>query len=462
MSSTDFASLDLAPALVENLAALGYHTMTPVQAEALPFLLAGRDLIAQAKTGSGKTATFGLGLLNRLDPKRFRVQSLILCPTRELADQVAGELRRLARAVDNVKILTLCGGVPIGPQIGSLEHGVHAVVGTPGRIDDHLRKGTLNLDDATTLVLDEADRMLEMGFLEIVEKILACLPKPRQTLLFSATWPDAIRLLAQRHMVDPETVTVDATHDAATIRQHFHQVADDSERLAALRRLLLAHRPESTLVFCNTKVDVDAVTKDLVAQGFAALALHGDLDQRARDQALVRFANRSVSVLVCTDVAARGLDIDDLDLVVNHQVARDRDVHSHRIGRTGRAGSQGRACTLFVASEQHRIDRLPEHFSEAIPTEPLPPASVLNEPVFKPPMHCLQIDGGRRQKLRPGDIVGALTREGGIAADQIGKISVQDQCAYVAVQRAVAKQALAKLASGPLKGRSFKVRQIGS
>ncbi|HSG88650.1 MAG TPA: ATP-dependent RNA helicase DbpA [Pseudomonadales bacterium] len=461
MSSTDFASLDLAPALVENLASLGYLTMTPVQAEGLPPVLAGRDLIAQAKTGSGKTATFGLGLLNRLDPKRFRVQSLVLCPTRELADQVAGELRRLARGIDNVKILTLCGGVPIGPQIGSLEHGAHIVVGTPGRIDDHLRKATLSLDDATTLVLDEADRMLEMGFQDIVETILSYLPKPRQTLLFSATWPDEIRALAQRHMVDPVTVTVDASHDAATIRQQFHQVADDGERLTALRRLLLAHKPESTLVFCNMKVDVDAVNAELVAHGFASLALHGDLEQRARDQALVRFANRSVSVLVCTDVAARGLDIDDLDLVVNYQVARDRDVHLHRIGRTGRAGSSGRACTLFVAKEQHRIDRLPEFLSEAIPPEPLPPASVLNEPVFKPPMRCLEIDGGRKQKVRPGDIVGALTGEGGIAADQIGKISVQDQCAYVAVRRDLAKQALGKLAKGKLKGRTFRVRQVG-
>lgn len=462
MSSSDFASLDLAPALVANLASLAYEQMTPVQAEGLPPVLAGRDLIGQAKTGSGKTATFGLGLLNRLDPGNFRVQSLVLCPTRELADQVAGELRRLARGIDNVKVLILCGGVPIGPQIGSLEHGAHIVVGTPGRIDDHLRKGTLKLDEAATLVLDEADRMLEMGFQEVVETILSHLPEPRQTLLFSATWPEEIRALARRHMVDPVTVTVDATHGAATIVQHFHEVADDAGRLAALRRLLLAHRPESTLVFCNTKVDVDAVNADLVAHGFASLALHGDLDQRARDLALVRFATRSVSVLVCTDVAARGLDIDALDLVINHKVARDRDVHLHRIGRTGRAGSTGRACTLFVAKEQHRIDRLPELSSEAIPAEALPPASVLDKPVFQPPMRCLEIDGGRKQKVRPGDIVGALTGEGGISGDQIGKISVQDQRAYVAVRRDVARQALAKLAGGRLKGRTFKVRQIGA
>lgn len=461
-AARDFARLDLAPALLQNLASLGFDAMTPIQAGALPAVLAGRDLIGQAKTGSGKTAAFGLGLLNRLEPKRFRVQALVLCPTRELADQVAGELRRLARAIDNVKILTLCGGVPIGPQIGSLEHGAHIVVGTPGRVDDHLRKGTLNVDEVSMLVLDEADRMLEMGFQPIVETILGYLPKPRQTLLFSATWPDEIRVLAERAMRDPVTVTVDATHDEATIVQQFFEVTDTADRLAALRRVLLAYRPETALVFCNMKVDVDAVHADLVAHGFASLALHGDLDQKARDQALVRFANRSVSVLVCTDVAARGLDISDLDMVVNYQVAHDRDVHLHRIGRTGRAGSSGRACTLFDARERHRVDRLPASFSQVIPPEPLPSANVLQEQPAPPPMRCLEIDGGRRQKLRPGDIVGALTGEGGIAGDDIGRISVQDQCAWVAVRRDVAKQALAKLARGKLKGRSFKVRQIGA
>jgi len=455
-----FSSLKLHPALLTNLASLGYQAMTPIQAQSLPPILEGKDVIAQAKTGSGKTAAFGLGLVQKLDAKLFCVQSLVLCPTRELADQVARELRRLARSIDNIKVLTLCGGVPLGPQRNSLEHGAHIIVGTPGRIEDHLRKGTLLLDQLNTLVLDEADRMLDMGFQQALDAVIARIPRQRQTLLFSATYPEQIRSMAERIMIRPVRVQVDSIHDSATIQQHFYCFGQNKQRLTALRLLLLKFRPESTLVFCNTKRETEEVAEDLRSHGFSALALHGDLEQRARDQTLVRFANKSTSVLVATDVAARGLDIDALDAVVNYHFARDSELYIHRIGRTGRAGSKGIACTLYSEKEDYKVARLEEYLGQSIDTEPLPPFSLLEKSTFRPSMTTLQIDGGKKQKVRPGDILGALTGKNGIAGKQVGKIHIFDNHAYVAVSRDSAKPALRKLSEGKLKGRSFRVRRL--
>ena len=460
MNTRAFSSLKLHPALLTNLASLGYQAMTPIQAQSLPPILEGKDVIAQAKTGSGKTAAFGLGLVQKLDAKLFCVQSLVLCPTRELADQVARELRRLARSIDNIKVLTLCGGVPLGPQRNSLEHGAHIIVGTPGRIEDHLRKGTLLLDQLNTLVLDEADRMLDMGFQQALDAVIARIPRQRQTLLFSATYPEQIRSMAERIMIRPVRVQVDSIHDSATIRQHFYCFGQNKQRLTALRLLLLKFRPESTLVFCNTKRETEEVAEDLRSHGFSALALHGDLEQRARDRTLVRFANKSTSVLVATDVAARGLDIDALDAVVNYHVARDSELHIHRIGRTGRAGSKGIACTLYSEKEDYKVARLEEYLGQSIDAEPLPPFSLLEKSTFRPSMTTLQIDGGKKQKVRPGDILGALTGKNGIAGKQVGKIHIFDNHAYVAVKRDSAKPALRKLSEGKLKGRSFRVRRL--
>ncbi len=460
MNKTAFSSLKLQAALLKNLDSLDYRVMTPIQAQSLPHVLEGKDVIAQAKTGSGKTAAFGLGLLEKLDVKFFRVQSLALCPTRELADQVAKELRRLARAIHNIKIITLCGGVPLGPQIGSLEHGAHIVVGTPGRIEEHLRKNTLKLNDLNTLVLDEADRMLDMGFQASLDAIIARMPRQRQTLLFSATYPDQIRSMAERVMIQPVMVQVASTHDDASIRQHFFSFEQNKHRLTALRLLLLKYRPGSALVFCNTKRETEEVAQELRNDGFSALALHGDLEQRARDQTLVRFANKSASILVATDVAARGLDIDALDAVINYHLARDVEVHTHRIGRTGRAGSKGLALTLFSEKEGYKVERLEEYLGVTIEAEKLPPFSLLEKSGYKAPMATLQIDGGRKQKVRPGDILGALTGKNGIAGKQVGKIHIFDNCCYVAVTRDAARPAFRKLSEGKLKGRSFRVRRI--
>lgn len=461
MTQTKFSTLKLDHNLLKNIETVGYEEMTPIQAQSLPLILSGRDVIAQGKTGSGKTAAFGLGLLHRLNVRWFRVQALVLCPTRELADQVSKEIRKLARSIHNIKVLTLCGGMPFGPQIGSLEHGAHIVVGTPGRIEEHVRKGALDLSNLKMLVLDEADRMLEMGFQEALDAIIATMPPQRQTMLFSATFPAQIKQISERIMTDPAMVQVESTHDNTTIEQHYYQVEDGSDqRGLALRLLLLHYAPRSTVVFCNTKRETQEVADDLCSQGFSALAIHGDLEQRDRDQALIRFSNKSVSILVATDVAARGLDIDDLDAVINYQLARETEVHLHRIGRTGRAGSTGIACSLFSARETFKVDLLAKLMDREIEAEALPDESVLNSAMIQPEMATIQIDGGKRQKVRPGDILGALTGEQGILGSQVGNINVFANWAYVAVHRDVAGVALKKIANGKMKGRTFRVRHI--
>ena len=460
LSQSDFASLGLNPALVDNLASLGYTEMTPIQAQALPDILANKDVIAKAKTGSGKTATFALGLLNKLEVKRFRVQTLVLCPTRELADQVAVEIRKLARGIHNIKVLSLCGGMAFGPQVGSLEHGAHIIVGTPGRVEEHLRKANLNLDNLTTLVLDEADRMLDMGFQKALDDIVSYMPQQRQTMLFSATYPVKIEKIAQRIMQSPVIVEVQDSHSKQSIAQTLYEVENNEARVEAIRLLLQAHQPETTLIFCNTKIDTDHVANELRTAGYEALALHGDLEQKQRDQTLVRFANRSASVLVATDVAARGLDIEALDMVINYQIAREFEVHTHRIGRTGRAGAHGIACSLYTQRENHKIGLLEDYLKQKFDRGDLPSVSLLRQPPFYPPMVTLQIGGGKKQKVRAGDIVGALTSSDGIPGTAIGRIQVGDQWAYVAVAHAHGKTAFKKLSEGKLKGRSFKVRHV--
>jgi ATP-independent RNA helicase DbpA len=461
MTAALFSSLPLHPALLETTQALGYTQMTPIQAASLPAILAGQDVIAQGKTGSGKTAAFGLGLLQALEVERFRIQALVLCPTRELADQVASELRRLARSIHNIKILTLCGGVPLGPQAHSLSHGAHMIVGTPGRIEDHLARGHLDLRHVKQWVLDEADRMLEMGFQEALEKIVAHLPETRQTLLFSATFPPQIQTLSAHLLREPQRIQVQSTHEESSITQHFYQVEDDAldTRLAALKRLLLHYVPTACMIFSNTKVETQTIADFLADLGFDALALHGDMEQKDRDQTLVRFANQSANVLVATDVAARGLDISTVDLVINLHIARDLEVHVHRIGRTGRAGKSGMACSLYAPKEAHKLARLGEFLGQILQGEPLPEVHAGAKPIHAA-MRCLQLDAGKKQKIRAGDIVGALTQGATLSGEQIGKIQVMDHWAFVAIPRPLASLALDKLSQHPIKGKHWRARLL--
>jgi ATP-independent RNA helicase DbpA len=456
---TEFATLALSDPLQRGLKEVGYVEMTPIQASSLPALLAGRDVVAQARTGSGKTAAFALGLLSALDVASVNLQGLVLCPTRELADQVSREIRRLARFIPNIKVLTLCGGVPLRPHLASLSHEPHIVVGTPGRILELIRKAALPLEAIKVLVLDEADRMLDMGFADDLRGIIEATPTRRQTLLFSATIPQSIREMSRELQLDALDITVADEPGGTTIEQTFFEV-EEQQKVPALEALLLQHRPESSVVFCNTRQDVRAVAEALDGGGFGVLALHGELDQREREEMLVRFANRSCSVLVASDVAARGLDITGLAMVVNFDIATDADTHLHRIGRTGRAGSRGVAFSLCSRRELNRANRIEDRLGTKLHWGELPSPS--DGAPLPAPFVTIAVDAGRQDKLRPGDLLGALTGDAGLPAAAVGKIDVFPTRTYVAIAREWHDRALRRLRSGKIKGRTFRIRGIGS
>jgi ATP-independent RNA helicase DbpA len=461
-TSLRFDQLTLAPATLQNLEQLGFAQMTPIQAASLPVTLAGQDLIAQASTGSGKTVAFGLPLIERLQSAgspSAPVQAVILCPTRELADQVTMEIRRLARARQNVKVVTLCGGVALRGQTVSLEHGADIVVGTPGRILDHLERGSLSLAGVNTLVLDEADRMLDMGFFDDIAKVVRQCAKDRQTLLFSATYPEGIDKLAAQFMRQPKTIKVEAQHSEHKIRQIFFEVSE-SERLHAVSSILAHYRPERTLVFCNTKQQCRDVVAVLQAQGLSALALYGELEQRERDQVLVQFANRSCSVLVATDVASRGLDVEGLEAVINVDVTPDPEIHIHRIGRTGRGDAEGLALTLASMDEMGSVGKIEVLQGRESDWQPLSILTPAAGGPLRPPMRTLQIVGGRKEKIRAGDVMGALAGECGLTREQVGKINVNEFSTYVAVERSIAREAVKRLSAGRVKGKTVKVRLL--
>ena len=459
MTATAFSSLPLTPGLLANIQSLDYQVMTPIQAQSLPAILKGRDLLAQAKTGSGKTAAFAIGILHKLEVKTYRTQALVLCPTRELADQVSKELRLLARAIPNTNILTLCGGKPMGPQLASLERNPHIVVGTPGRVLKHLGKGTLKPDALNMLVLDEADRMLDMGFHDDIMSIIEMTPRQRQTLLFSATYPDEIKEVSHAIQIDPVDIRVESLHDNKQIEQIFYEI-QKGERTKTLVALLQHYRPESSVVFCNRKQQCQELAEELWQQGFHAQALHGDLEQRERDQVLVQFANKSSSVLIATDVAARGLDIKDLEAVINFELSPDPEIHIHRIGRTGRAGNAGLALSLFMASEAKKVTAIEDFQNSPVRMDKTGSLKTREDFRLSPPMVTLRISGGRKNKVRAGDILGALTANTNLPGKQIGKIDISDYHAHVAVERPAAKQALKILAEGKIKGRRFRVRKL--
>jgi ATP-independent RNA helicase DbpA len=454
-----FDTLTLSAATLENLLRLGYLEMTAIQAASLPPALQGRDLIAQAKTGSGKTAAFALALLARLDLRRFEVQALVLCPTRELADQVTTEVRRLARSEDNVKVVTLSGGVPLRGQTSSLERGAHVVVGTPGRVLDHLERGHLQLSSLATLVLDEADRMLDMGFFDDIAKVVRQCPAARQTLLFSATYPQGIAQLAAQFLREPVTVKVQAQHTEQQIDQRWYEVSED-QRLPTVARLLEHFRPARTLAFCNTKARCRDLAGLLQAQGYSALALHGDLEQRDRDQVLVSFVNRSCSVLVATDVAARGLDVAGLEAVVNVDISPDAQAHVHRIGRTGRAGETGLALSLASLDEMGSVGRIEELQARPSAWHVLSDLTPAPGGRLLPAMATVHIQAGRKDKIRAGDVLGALTADLGYTREQVGKIDINEFATYVAVDRTIAHEAAARLNGGRIKGRTVKARLL--
>jgi ATP-independent RNA helicase DbpA len=453
LSALTFSTLSLAPAWIENLTQLGYVEMTPIQALALPAMLEGRDVLGQAATGTGKTAAFGLALLARITPRGARPGALVLCPTRELAAQVAHELRRLARPLPHTRVLTLSGGTSVQGERASLEHGADVLVGTPGRVHDHLVRERLDLSGIRTLVLDEADRMLEMGFVETVSAIARAAPVERQTLLFSATFPDAVRALSTTYQRDAVQVVIPTEDVTARITQVLYGV-ERTDRVTALIRILGHHRPESAIVFCNHRETCDELAAALARSGFAAVALHGGMEQHDRNTVLLLLRNGSLRVVVATDVAARGLDIDDLGAIVNFDLPREPDVFVHRIGRTARAGRSGLAISLAQPADGRILDDLRQGPLAGVAMSSIPSAEAQLPP--PPAMITIAIQGGRSDRLRPGDIVGALTTGVGIAAADIGQIAVNERISFVAVVAAIAERAVDGLSAGRIKNKRFR------
>ena len=464
--ASGFAALGLSPTLLQVVAELGFATPTPVQVRAIPLLLAGRDLIGQSTTGSGKTAAFALAILQKLKREERHPQALVLCPTRELCAQVARDFRKLGRREADLQVLILSGGQPMNPQLAALEKGVHVVVGTPGRALDHIKRGSLNLDRVATIVVDEADRMLDMGFGEEMEKILRGAPVPRQTVFFSATYPRSIEAMTKAYQRNPQRLTIRDSEGPVTLLRQLAYDVEDAGRVETLLALLRASPPESAIVFCNFKKTVTRIEQALAAAGVSSATLHGDLEQKERDFVMAKLRNHSIRVLVATDVAARGLDIEGLDLVVNFELPSQPEIYVHRIGRTGRAGKAGTAVALVGPQDGAKAKAIEAAIGSTLERQATPVAARTgaDAPDARTPAHAgatmetLYISGGRKNKMRPGDILGALTGEaGGLPGSDVGKIEIHDRFSYVAIAKGSVDRAIEQLGAGRIKGKKFKV-----
>lgn len=515
---TTFEALGLSGALLQALTELGYEEPTPVQEQTIPLLLAGHDVIAQAQTGTGKTAAFALPIVQKLQSMRAP-QALILAPTRELAMQVAEATFRYGKG-SNVGVVPVYGGQPISRQLRALEQGVQIVVGTPGRIMDHMRRGTLRLDQIRTVILDEADEMLDMGFIEDIEFILQQTPQERQTALFSATLPAAVQTLAQRYTRDPQRISIVAEQlTVPRTRQSYYEVLP-RDKLDALTRILDVETPASAIIFCRTRSEADTLGESLQGRGYLAEVIHGDLAQTQRDRVMKRFRDGQVELLVATDVAARGLDIPEVSHVINYDVPNDAEVYVHRIGRTGRAGRAGHAITIITPRERRQLqlieriskarigrEKIPtladvaarrrEAFKEALNdvlaggdldpyimmvdemSEAYDPVDLaaaafkllLNEVEqedtitsvegdgagVEPGMTRLFLDIGRADRVRPADIVGAIANEVGLPGRTIGSIDIYDRFAFVEVPAEYAQRVLKTLNGTTLRGKKVRV-----
>lgn len=457
MTDNAFTSLDLDQPWIENLNNLGYTEMTPIQQAALPELLAGGDVMGHASTGTGKTVAFGLALLSNVVPESKWPRALVLCPARELARQVAEEIRKLAWALPNTNVLTLTGGEPFRKQHASLSGGCDVVVGTPGRVFHHLRRETLKLHDVETLVLDEADRMVDMGFIDDVSEIIDHTPGDRQTIFMSATMSDEIHDISRRLQDDATFISVVDEEPNPDISQMVYDIGD-LERTEALERVLGKHRPDSSVIFCNRRATCNEVVQSLRDAGHSAQTIHGGLDQRDRDGVMEMFKNGSVRHMVATNVAARGIDVDEVEAVINYVLPEDTSAYRHRIGRTGRAGDEGVAVSLVALDDADR-DWLARYDEELAKVESRPAAGLPDRTQVRPPQPAdnktVAIKGGKKDKLRPGDIVGALTGDIGIPNDTIGLITIRDHIAFVAIERTYADEALEGIEREQVKGRDF-------
>ena len=450
----NFSKLNLSKEFLKNLDSLEFIKMTPIQEKSLPLSLENKDLIAQAKTGSGKTVAFSIPIVNKLNVKDFKIQSLILAPTRELANQIAENLRKLSRHIHNVKVLTLCGGVPFKPQVVSLFHGAHIIVGTPGRVLKHIKEENIVLSGINTLVLDEADKMLDMGFYDDIMEIIETLPKERQTLLFSATYEKNIEDLATNILKNPSLVKIE-NEEKTIINQTFYEVLEE-DKASIIPALISSNKAKSILIFCNMKITCDKLADDLYDMGLDVLTLHSDLEQKQRDETIVLFSNKSYPILIATDVASRGLHIDDVDLVINYDLSLDEKIHTHRIGRTARAGKGGLAISLYTTNELDRVELIKDNFAN-IKDDNI--SNIEDDLSYKidSNFRTIFINGGKKHKLRAGDILGALTAGIGLQKDDIGKIDILDFCSYVAINKEKIDFVLKELSKSKIKGKYYRI-----
>lgn len=454
-TSKDFKSIGLSRAMLDNLKSLGYLEMTPIQEKGLPFILGARDFIGQANTGSGKTAAFALGILAKLDLTNHMPQSLVLVPTRELAEQVAGEIRRLARSTGNIKVLAISGGSEERHKVKSLKQGAHIIVGTPGRITKLLQTGILITSDIKVLVLDEADRLLEMGTIEEINRIASFIPADRQTMMFSATFPHGFKTLSSSLQEDAVQVTIDSQHQMSTVKQIFFKVEEDKND--ALLRLLGAYRPESCIIFCNSRETCNKVAGFLRTKKIDSLQIHSDLEQPDRTMILIKFDNKSCRILVATDLASRGLDVKDVSVVVNYDLPSDHELYVHRIGRTGRAGQEGVALSLYTHAERALLRNIGAYLKTDCVIQGLNTLEKSRGVVLRSFMSTVYISGGRKDNIRPGDILGALTQQAQLDAQEVGKIHILEVNSYVAIAHDRVDHVIACLNAGKIKGKKFKV-----
>ena len=455
MPDNSFSSLHVNKKLLENIDSLGFSSMTPVQQKAIPIILEGSDLIAKSKTGSGKTIAFGIGILQSLDVKKFNIQFLVICPTRELCEQVATELRKLARLEHNVKIVTIYGGESLGNQRRSLEKGAHIVVGTPGRIIDHIGKESIDLSHIQILVLDEADRMLDMGFYDDISYIKTKLSSKLQTLLFSATYPDDIKNLVAKVMHDPKTVTIEEDNEGY-LKQLTCKV-NKEEKYETLKTILYSYRPDSVIIFCNTKVDVEEVTHKLYSDGFDTEYLHGGLEQNIRNEMLLMFANKSIPILVTTNLAARGIDIKDISLVINYDLPQDKEVYLHRVGRTARAGDEGISISLYSQNDINQLDAIKELVKTDIEEIDLKTLTYESKKPLLAKYTTLHLLAGKKEKIRAGDIVGTFIKTLGLDKDCIGNIDILQKDSYVAIKNDCNIERILKLKEINIKAKRVRI-----
>lgn len=512
-----FEEMCLDTRIMRAIAEMGFEQPSPIQAQSIPITVEGKDMIGQARTGTGKTASFGIPMLQRINPKDKNLQAIVLCPTRELAIQSANEIRKLAKFLHGIKVLPIYGGQEISKQIRSLKGGVQIVIGTPGRVMDHLRRHTLKPQTVDIVVLDEADEMLNMGFREDIETILGQLPEERQTMLFSATMPKPILEIAKRYLHEPEIVKVIQKElTVPKIEQYYYEV-NPRKKNEVLSRLLDMYDPSLSLVFCNTKRKVDELVADLKGRGYFAEGLHGDMKQSQRDRVMNGFRNGRTDILVATDVAARGIDVDDVEAVFNYDVPQDDEYYVHRIGRTGRAGREGRAFTLVVGKEIYKLKDIQRYCKTKIRRQPIPSvndvAAIKVEKLLEQAGELIATDGlgrmmdlleeyldgsdysatemaaallamqlgetstqtlpkeefgdtgaepgmvrmfmniGKKDRVRIGDILGAVAGESGMEGALVGTIDMYDNFSFVEVPQEYAAAVLEAMNHSKIKGR---------